>query len=217
MYIEPIEVVYVSSDESSTSSDEYMDLDELLAQCSPAEINEKQFLLTIDVGIRNLAYCVAECGQEEPKIVSVSLCDLGPRDQTRMELAKSINSMVNEIFATYPKHLIRAVYIEKQMTYSGANSGAAVCSVNSCIECALHAIFGSHEIQTATFFPKRERQNESYAKRKKRHIYMVMDQIADPIKSLRFSDEAIATFWMFKKKDDIADSILMMLEIMNSD
>ena len=128
-----------------------------------------RFILSIDVGQKNMAVSCASVSDEEWCIVNTEIIDISIPNHCQKQMAQKILVAFQRLMGQYLVHQLEVVLIEKQIPIV-YGAGALNCSINSKIECVLHALFLSWGIETIQVNPVRNPKLKSYRERKKYSI-----------------------------------------------
>ena len=163
-------------------------------------------ILSFDVGIRNLAYCVLE----DDKIQRWEVCDFGGTEKDFNETSKSLVSLLHDCF---PDPEYDAILIENQPVIKNPVMKSIQMIVYSyfCIQayqhgsnCVLKLCSASNKLKVskASSIKFEEKGGSKYSENKKRAVLYAKSY-------LELQDNTwTETFEKHKKKDDLADCFL---------
>jgi hypothetical protein len=174
-------------------------------------VSQHHVYISIDVGTKNLCYSVAVYSHATNTFIveSCALVDVG----TKMsDIDNNIHELVQVLSQTYKAYLphITAV-IERQIVFLACGSRYSLASSrNSRVEGCLHSAFNSIGINTHSFRLPIEK-GISYYRRKKLSVAKLMGMINSETYGGLIAESVKMFFNFSKKKDDISDSIRMLI------
>jgi hypothetical protein len=168
----------------------------------------KSYILSIDVGVRNLAVSVMELHSLE--VVDCMLLDVTTRRKTANEISERIMHVVSKtILSKYPKTQIERVLIEQQVLLMPFASPYSLAStMNSIIECALHTAFRCFNVNVDAVVKKRT-AGTSYYERKVAAV-SELKMLMSGVKGIKLHSNVVEYLSNETKLDDLADSILQL-------
>ena len=168
--------------------------------CVIEQDETKPFILSIDIGIHNLGWCVMTNNEEN---IEFGLYDIDENNKTKTDIVlyrtKIVHSFVNSIF---DKFNINTVIIERQVNVNTMAMELMYCLVSAIYIHTQNIIIFDPKLKFTTLSLKYDIKNKQH---KKLSIHIVSNYLEHNHPLL------IEKFNSYNKKDDISDSLLMIL------
>ena len=180
---------------------------------------EDSFILSFDIGTKNLAMAAAKIVGDGLFILASKLFAVNFKGDNAGNVAVNIIGVVDDVLNLFSAPQIKQVIIERQMignmrgvrTHSNRPMmSSLICAKNSRIECALHTAFKARGVLTKVVSPIRMHSCVGYKNRKRESVNVCKDLITK--RPDLFHQDVKDFFCNAKKKDDLADSILLVFE-----
>lgn len=202
-------VISISSDEDEIKlTQEQQDLFHVFLQPT---VVVARYILSFDVGVVNLGFSCFDTLNKT--FVQVRVFNIKDSIRTTALIANRIAALVAEMVATYPPPSVSKVLIEKQITFRrGPSTFSQAFIRNVSVECALTSAFKVLGMDVVTIQPaKQVTKTGNYQTNKKKAVRLLKDLLKGD-NGFYFTRAVLGHIEESVKKDDIADSVLLVVE-----